>query len=458
MNNALISINEVYFGKTKELLEIESLIGVIREKYGPKKGDNIINKYVYKGDRAKTNSSPEMLKINRLFEKAFGFESFFLMVIHLGTQNAMTMPVSGCLDAPEDTHKIQASCKGFKKNGRDKTFVCIFDGIFFNPDLTPAEVLGVILHEIGHNFQTAISPICRGFSYIDRIMKVIMIPLEVVGTIADNRRSVGQKAGNLAQMGMAIPLLSDNIRRKLVDNYVKTLRDNPDVSETIASNNLVMGAVAAPFAVVSSAIQIVMKLIRGLISPVLFFSVLAANIGNAALSVLDERGEIIADKFAAAYGYGAECQTALAKCRASGFGMPTEKLIRQIPVVQAYYDLIGIPNQILGNIIDCHPNQIYRSKDTLDYIKKELANEDLDPKMRAELMSQCKKLENNITRLTNPMADKGMFMFTNSWSALMLTLFNGDPKANLLGKGTAEEFDRAFQDNLTQIQRARAGR
>ena len=380
------------------------------------------------------------------------------MVIHLGTQNAMTMPVSGCLDAPEDTHKIQASCKGFKKSGRDKTFVCIFDGIFFNPDLSPAEVLGVILHEIGHNFQTAISPICRGFSYIDRIMKVIMIPLEVVGTIADNRRSVGQKAGNLAQMGMAIPLLSDNIRRKLVDNYVKTLRDNPDVSETIASNNLVMGAVAAPFAVVSSAIQIVMKLIRGLISPVLFFSVLAANIGNAALSVLDERGEIIADKFAAAYGYGAECQTALAKCRASGFGMPTEKLIRQIPVVQAYYDLIGIPNQILGNIIDCHPNQIYRSKDTLDYIKKELANEDLDPKMRAELMSQCKKLENNITRLTNPIADKGMFMFTNSWSALMLTLFNGDPKANLLGKGTAEEFDRAFQDNLTQIQRARAGR
>ena len=119
MDNTLISINEVYFGKTKELLEIESLIGVIREKYGPKKGDNIINKYVYKGDRAKTNSSPEMLKINRLFEKAFGFESFFLMVIHLGTQNAMTMPVSGCLDAPEDTHKIQASCKGFKKNGRE---------------------------------------------------------------------------------------------------------------------------------------------------------------------------------------------------------------------------------------------------------------------------------------------------------------------------------------------------
>lgn len=454
-NDGLLSINEVYFGKTKELFEIEKLIGVIRDKYGMKSaaGQNAVQKYIYKGDRAKTNSSPEMLKINRLFEKAFGFESFFLLVIHLGTQNAMTMPVSGCLDAPEDTHKIESSVKGFKKSGRDKTFVCIFDGIFFNEKLTPAEVLGVILHEIGHNFQTAISPVCRGFSYIDRIIRLIMIPISVAGEIASDS-SVSQKVGYIAQLGLALPLLSDTIRGKLVKKYVETLKDQPEISEAIASQNLIIGAVAGPMAVVKHAIYIVKKLAIGLIPPAIFFKVIAKSIANIALNGLDERGEIIADKFATAYGYGAECQSALIKCRDMGYGMPTEVIMRKIPILNMYYDLIDIPYQMLSNIIDCHPNQIYRSKDSLDYLEKELAKEDLDPKMKAEIKTQCLKLRKNIDDLTD-MTNSG-FVFTNAWSAIMLTLFNGDPKASLFAIGSAEEFDRAFQNNLAIVQRAQA--
>lgn len=449
-----IVIQEVYFGKTKELLQIESLIGEVREKYGINsidKKDGLLKNYVYKGKRKFSNSSPEMLKINRLFEKAFGFESFFLMIIHMGIANAFTAPVSACLDSPEDTHKIEASIKGFKKTGKDKTFVCIFDGLFFNPELTNAEILGVILHEIGHNFQTAISPVCRGFSYIDRLMRIICIPIEI-GNILTSDDSTGRKVGNMVSIGMMIPMIFNNIREKLVDKYKDTLKNNNELIVAINDTNLVVSSITGPMGVIKDIKRIVEILARGIISPLIFFKILAKKIGDIAISGLDERGEIVADRFATAYGYGAECQSALYKARKQGYGMPSQKIIRDIPILNAYYDLVMLPYQILGNIIDCHPADIYRSKDSLDYIEKEIQNEDLDPKLKAEMQQQTNKLKKNIKDLTD-VTEKG-FYFTNAWSAIMLTLFNGDPKATLMGIGVGKDFDNAFEKNLAKVQRA----
>ena len=450
-------IHEVYFGKTKELLQIESLIGEVRDKYGVKsidKKDGALKNYVYKGKRKYSNSSPEMLKINRLFEKAFGFESFFLMIIHMGIANAFTAPVSGCLDSPEDTHTIEASMKGFKKTGKDKTFVCIFDGLFFNPDLTNAEVLGIILHEIGHNFQTAISPVCRGFSYIDRIMRIITIPITIGSVITSDELSTKGKIGNLASLGLAVPALFDNLRGKIIDNYKKVLQNDKETIIAINDTNLVTSAISGPIGVIKDIKSIAFKLAHGILSPVMFFKVIAMNIGNIALSGMDERGEIIADRFATAYGYGAECQSAMYKARKQGFGMPSQKVIREIPILNVYYDLISLPYNIIGNIIDCHPNQIYRSKDSLDFMEKELKKEDIDPKLRAEMQQQINKLRGNIKDLTD-ITEKGFF-FTNAWSAIMLTLFNGDPKAVIAGIGVDKDFDNAFNNNLEMVKRAQA--
>ena len=37
--------------------------------------------------------------------------------------------------------------------------------------------MGSIMHEIGHNFETAISPVSRGFSYITRAVSLVTLPL-----------------------------------------------------------------------------------------------------------------------------------------------------------------------------------------------------------------------------------------------------------------------------------------
>ena len=452
-------IHEVYFGKTKELLEIERLIGVMRDKYGPNsmdKKDGVLKNYMTKGKRKYSNSSPEILKINRLFEKAFGFDSFFLMIIHANIANAFTMPVSLCLDAPESTHKLKASLNGFKKTGGDKTLVCIFDGIFFNPDLTSAEVLGVILHEIGHNFQTAISPECRGFSYVDRIIQAIMIPVQIGSIVVNDDLSTKQKAITVGMVGITMPLIFNTTRKKIIDGYKQALEDRPEVIESIHSTNITISAIQGPIVVVKDIINIVRTLIRGLMPISVYTKIVSHNITNAILNSFDERGEIIADRFATAYGYGAECQSGLYKCKKKGYGMPSQEMIRKIPILNIYYDLINLPFLIIQNIIGCHPNDIFRTKDSLDYMRKELENEDLDPKLKAEMEAQVIKLEQNVKDLTNP-KDMGFF-FTNTWSATMLTLFNGDPKAVILGAGVGKDFDNAFERNLEIVKRVKEER
>lgn len=446
-DNGLISINEVYFGKTKELLQIENLIGTMREKYGDPKWDGspktFVNSLIFKGDRSKVNSSNELIKINRLFEEAFGFGGFFLMVIHMDVVNAFTAPVSACLDAPEDTHKIIASTKGFKKNGRDKTFVCVFDGIFFNPKMTNAEVLGIILHEIGHNFQTAISPICRGFSYIDRLYRIITLPAQIIAQVEKNPSSIP---------GIALMLGSTSInftRKWVISAYKDAISKQPATVECINAQNLILNAALKPLAIIRSIKSMIYKLSGVYLQK--FFQIVQHSVMDIIFSVVDERGEIIADKFAAAYGYGAECQSAMIKAREIGFGDPATNILQNIPIVATYLDLMSVPMKVLQNIIDCHPADVFRAKDTLDYLERELDKQDLDPKMKKEIQNQIRISKENVKKYTDLTDTK--FVFTNAYAALMLTVFNGDPKALLLGLGSSEEFDRAFEKNLEMVNR-----
>ena len=446
-DNGLISVNEVYFGKTKELLQIEKLIGVIRDKYGDPKWDGkastFVNSMIYKGDRYKVNACKELISINKLFEQAFGFGLFSLIIIHTDMVNAFTAPVCMCLDAPEETHKLVASTTGFKKSGGDKTFVCVFDGIFFNPKMTNAEVLGIILHEVGHNFQTAISPICRGASYISRLYNIINIPIDIGKIISQDPRQV---PGYLMVTGM---LSTNVIRSKWIKMYKDAMSKSPAAVETAHATNLLVNAAMKPLAIFRSFKNIINVLTGKTL--IYFFDILKGNVQRMLLSTLDERGEIIADKFATVYGYGAECQSAMVKAREIGFGDPATMILQKIPIISTYLDLMNVPMKVLQNIIDCHPADVFRAKDTLDYLERELAKENVDPRLKKEIQNQIKMSKENVKKYTDILDTK--FMFTNAYAALMLTVFNGDPKALIFGIGSNEDFDRAFEKNLEMVNR-----
>lgn len=62
------AVNEVYFGKTPELIAIENQLDIFRNKY--------IGKYI----DFKSNNDPDLLKFNRMIEDFFGFGCFNLYI------------------------------------------------------------------------------------------------------------------------------------------------------------------------------------------------------------------------------------------------------------------------------------------------------------------------------------------------------------------------------------------
>ena len=81
--------NEAYFGKTKDLLEIENLIQDLRDKYGTGRDVSTLN--IGFGE---VESDPLWKKIQNLFCDEFGFTSCYMTMTRTVSPNAWTYPIS----------------------------------------------------------------------------------------------------------------------------------------------------------------------------------------------------------------------------------------------------------------------------------------------------------------------------------------------------------------------------
>ena len=135
-------VNEAYVGKTPILEKIEEQIGIIRSKLS--RYDDF--------DRL-----PDVQKLNRMFEEQFGMKIFALHMEKEDIMNAYTMVIALNTDIyKKDFSKyITANRKDGYRFTEDNNFcisATVYYGLLSNPDLTDAEILAIILHEIGHNF------------------------------------------------------------------------------------------------------------------------------------------------------------------------------------------------------------------------------------------------------------------------------------------------------------------
>lgn len=166
--NNLQAINEVYFGKTKEILAIEKQLDLVRNKY--------MNRYL---TNIFVNNDPDLLKLNRMIEDYFGFGCFSLNIINEPTINAFTIPIDFRL-REGGTGKIKSdlivnkNTFKFEKSADYTCMVYIYSGIIFNSEFTTGEVMAMILHEIGHNFYSAIN------NYSSGVMVDLFVALRVI--------------------------------------------------------------------------------------------------------------------------------------------------------------------------------------------------------------------------------------------------------------------------------------
>jgi hypothetical protein len=360
-------LHEVYFEKTDTLKKMEDSIGKIREGYG----------------RYKDNSATkEVQEFNRLMESQFGMEVFALQIETSSEVNAYTITIASRFDMLyEDDFASLVELdkkKGYRfvKDNGLCVVVVIYGGLLTNPNLTNAEILAVILHEVGHNFADFISNDLRIYNanYLKQYLDL---------TVIDILLNFGVKAA----IGFSAFKKTNN------NEYVKEVEKNRKYRSFEAFKTGVKNKIEDN----KNSIKSFLYRLTGGIN----FRIQKLGISYDSLekNSIRKQDEIIADKFATINGYGPELQSALAKMTLiSG---RQEKFVEKIPFIGALINLSYA--QALDDIykFDEHPQLMQRINSSLSALEFELKKKDIDPKLKKVIQSQIddiKKLKEEVTK------------------------------------------------------------
>lgn len=364
-------INEVYFGGNKNLQEMEKCIGEIRRDC---QMFNI---------GQKLNTHPSVQKFNRLAEKEFGFKAFSLYIMPTTTINAFTMPVSFDFKQPlnknasMDNLIVSKNGYKYKKEAKYMCLVVVYKGLFLKEDFTDREVLAVILHEIGHNFQHSIS---STNALLATAMGLIQL---IAGTIlfltTANFIPLAMVSGELTSKGVSII------------NYIE--KEIPWAMNVLDMTLSIKDTILYPI-----------KKIKGYIGNILvlpylpIYLIKQLNPIELALNKLSGRyrGEKIADNFTTIYGYGKDQASALSK-------MEGDEVLNNvnIPLITPMIGMLDAVIHFVILMVDEHPATIVRVRDQANYLRKELKKADIDPKMVKEINKQIDEIEDTAQQLIN---------------------------------------------------------
>lgn len=374
-------INEAYVGKTPILEEIEKKIGELRSTIKPT--DHM-------------SRLPKVIEINRLFEKQFGMDIFALKIDPSKTPNACTYTIYRKIDIAdkyEDSSKmVMADSKNgyrYKKDNNFCVIVMISYGMLMDKSLTDAEVVALLLHEIGHNFSQAIynELYFLNRSYIlgaKEIMKknIFMNTILTIFTMGLFLPRLIQSINSYNNSKNSYNLDIEKRERNKKPNKFKGFFDNLknkeyEKAEYNAEIAVRLQGSAMPDKRREEAFTMdpdIMKNIR---------------------RDVDRIDEVMSDKFAGIYGYGSELASVLLKT--DYFKSKAYKDIEKNGTVKDKKMNLEFENAFFKVCdYDCHPYSIQRAKEVLNTLKREYEKEDVDDKVKEVLVEQMKVIESLI--------------------------------------------------------------
>ena len=378
-------LTEVYIGKTKELLLAETQLDIFRKKY--------MSKYVF---NTRVNSDKDLLKFDRMMEDIFGFGCFTLHIHNQPSVNAFTMPIDFRCDYRNPTDNIIADKNGFKfkKEYSYAAILGIYSGLIFNPAFTTPEIMALLLHEIGHNFNSALNKSNGTFTNIivtiETFTSIISCsPLEFINTIKNSNK-----------MRMALDTAGKNMREQnaipvIVYDVFKQLQSVLSTTALTISDILRVGSLGS-LTIITALYDCVRSASMYIINPA---NIISKIIG---LNIM-YKSELTADNFPTIYGYGPELASALNKFEGAE-GDSSSIIMRsfnKIPVLSTIMHCNEIPVFFLAQMFDEHPHSTARIKDQLDLLNLELSKQDMDPKMVDRIKKDIKECNKSLNRLTD---------------------------------------------------------
>lgn len=359
INSDLHSINEAYFGKSPKLVEIERNIKAIRSKFGTSSNSLIGGA----GIGGAVEQSAEWKKIRTLIEEQFGFYSVSLVLLRNAQLNACTYPITWTWDGSVEASKFLIVNKNgmrYTKEAKFCTIICITEGLLFDKEFTEGEIVGVLLHEIGHNFDTTVYKHVGSFVLFSLVLDLMssiqtLDPLLFLSTITTStgiRRSISTNLNDI------------------MDTKVWTIYDT------------VKWILSVPFTILDKLLAPILKMFSYGSSAVMGVWTTLMSGGLSVFIMLGGRysAENFADKFAGMHGYGYEQITALKKLGTHTLG--TEFIIEKIPIIGHAYGLYFIAAGMLAGLAEPHPVFSARVKSIVGVISSDLKDKRIDKKTR----------------------------------------------------------------------------
>ncbi len=376
-NDHTFLVREVYFGKSQNLISIEEKFTELR---------NTITEDQY----GVFDTLPLVQDINALFEAQFGMDLFSLHLEPYPAPNAWTFTVGYMLDVAIDqsirANGISATQRDgfrYKPNNGLCVVVCITTGLFNDRSISSEELVAILLHEIGHNFQDFIDPAMKAYdnTYILNRYDEMMAYC-ILNTMYEYKAEVLKYVSNWAYIEDRVSPTSER-RRK--DDFNKKKFDW-DVKVVLSSISKLLNVV-------------LLGIPRGIVALMQIPAVAIAKAKQKKKKEFFERtGEMAADKFPTVYGYGAAQQSALTKMYYNDYGV--DKFINSIPLLSAYLALERIPGRMLVNIYDEHPSLIARIEDQIYTLEQELKKKNMSPALRKAIMKDLEQLKQNRDDIT----------------------------------------------------------
>ena len=353
---------EAYYGKLPEFEEIEKLLGIMMEK--AKKDPQ----------KANPNKWEENAKIQKLFCKVFGFKATYIYWIPRNTPNAFTITLYSLMLFGDTKDFIEKrSDRGFYDSSKTSVLTVYgYTGLLLDElNLTPRELLAIILHEIGHNFD---------FSAYHLISYWI-----------NNIACLGLY-GRWTKKHLAVEDLADEKMKyyyQYKDQFDEEYEDQETRDKIAAREKKLMDRYRNRGKFVLS-----LEALSNLIN-IMFYA--PAAIPIQLLSLDGKMGELFADSFATAYGYGQELITSLEKLGSDG----NFKYKDNSATANFLRDLNKTMGEILNGMVEIHGSNQERAKESLKKLKNDLKTCDYPPGMKEELEKEIARVETYYKTLLN---------------------------------------------------------
>jgi hypothetical protein len=419
-------LTETYYGKTPDLQECENLLKEIRSKY------NITNN----GENITRSNCPEMDQFAKILEYKFNMN----LDIHITTPKPLsffvgsTMPTTGlgALMGPlfslipnaftfgtgninylKPIEVIEDN-EGIRYKEKQNVAVVCTGPLFFSKDSSPAVIMAVILHEIGHNFflRTDVR-IVRAFDQLLSASAEAYITFaawDKIGKMAKSPRLMhmgGVIARTIKTVAAFIPALDVGMFQLLEKGFSKMERVLRAITPKTITN--LLDAAFKTYRLdmnslwFSQALIILGGVLQSL-SDKSFYCVLSINATFkkfyefyrilSPFFVSRRTDEIYADNFATLHGYGKEVAK-FSETFSKLDMMASAKLIKGMDFINTIIRMITM----FTMVHDPHPSNIVRAKRAADTLRNELNSGSISERDKAKILKNIEGIDSVYERM-----------------------------------------------------------